>query len=274
MLSVIIPAHNEEDWIGPCLDHLLQEPAPDAGAEVVVVANGCTDRTVELTQTRAGQAKAQGGGFQVLDLPGLGKPGALNAGDRAASGDMRLYLDADVRIGPGVIAGLVRALSGSQPRYASARPRIAAARSGLTRHYARFWQQLPFAQSPAPGFGLFAVNATGRARWDEFPRLISDDTFVRLLFRPGERIEVKGSYEWPMVEGFSALVRVRRRQDAGVAEINRLYPDLIANEAKPRLTKGALIGMALRDPVGFATYVAVSLAVRAKPADGQWTRGR
>lgn len=274
VLSVIIPAHNEEDWIGACLDHLLHEPAPDTGAEVVVAANGCTDRTAELAQARAGQAEAQGWGFQVLDLPGLGKPAALNAGDRAASGDMRLYLDADVRIGPGVIAGLVRALSGPQPRYASARPRIAAAGSVVTRHYARFWQQLPFAQSPAPGFGLFAVNAAGRARWNEFPRLISDDTFVRLLFRPEERIEVQGSYEWPMVEGFGALVRVRRRQDAGVAEIARLHPDLIANEAKPRLTRGALIRLALRDPAGFATYVAVSLAVRAKPADGQWTRGR
>ncbi len=29
-------------------------------------------------------------------------------------------------------------------------------------------------------------------------------------------------YDWPMIEGFAPLVRVRRRQDAGVAEVARL----------------------------------------------------
>lgn len=274
MLSVIIPAHNEEDWIGPCLAALLADPAPAGGAEVVVVANGCVDATVARAAAFAECARQGGWGWTVLDLPGLGKPAALNAGDAAARGDMRLYLDADVVVDPGVPARLVVALDRPEPRYASARPRIARARSAVTRAYARFWRELPFAQSPAPGFGLFAVNAAGRARWGEYPKLISDDTFVRLLFRPEERIEVAGSYEWPMVEGFGALVRVRRRQDAGVTEIARLHPELILNEGKPRLGKGALLRMALRDPVGFGCYAAVSLAVRAKASDGQWARGR
>lgn len=144
----------------------------------------------------------------------------------------------------------------------------------MTRAYARFWQELPFAQSPAPGFGLFAVNAAGRARWGDYPKLISDDTFVRLLFRPEERVEVAGSYEWPMVEGLDALVRVRRRQDAGVQEIARLHPELIANEGKPGLSRGALLRMLARDPAGFAVYAAVSVAVRAKRQSAEWSRGR
>jgi glycosyltransferase involved in cell wall biosynthesis len=274
MLSIIIPAHNEEAWIAGCLEPLLAEPAPAGGGEVVVAANGCTDATVSLAQGFAAKARAGGWRFVVLDLPGLGKPAALNAGDAAATGDKRLYLDADVRVGPGVIGRIAAALDGAGARYVSARPQIARAASAVTRAYARFWQELPFAQSAAPGFGLFAVNAAGRARWGDYPKLISDDTFVRLLFRPEERIEVLGSYEWPMVEGFSALVRVRRRQDAGVAEIARLHPELIDNEGKPALSKGALLKMLLRDPAGFATYAAVSLAVRAKRQSGEWSRGR
>lgn len=274
MLSIIIPAHDEEAWIAGCLAPVLAEPAPAGGGEVIVVANGCTDATVSRAQALAPQAEKAGWGFTVLDLPGLGKPGALNAGDAAARGDMRLYLDADVRVGPGVIGRIVAALAVPQARYASARPRIARAGSAVTRAYARFWQELPFAQSPAPGFGLFAVNAAGRARWGDYPKLISDDTFVRLLFRPEERIEVEGSYEWPMVEGFGALVRVRRRQDAGVQEIARLHPALVANEGKPGLSRGALLRMLARDPVGFAVYAAVSLAVRARRQSGEWSRGR
>lgn len=274
VLSVIIPAHNEQDWIGGCLGSLLADPAPPGGGEVIVVANGCTDATVARAAEFADRARAGGWGWQILDLPGLGKPGALNAGDAAATGDMRLYLDADIRVEPGVIARIAAALATPEPRYASARPRIAPARSMVTRAYAAFWQELPFARSPAPGFGLFAVNAAGRARWGVYPQLISDDTFVRLLFRPEERIEVAGAYDWPMVEGFSALVRVRRRQDAGVQEIARLHPGLIANEGKPPPTPGALARLALRKPVGFVCYALVSLGVRARASSGEWSRGR
>lgn len=274
MLSVIIPASNEESFIGPCLRALLASDPVPGGAEVIVVANGCSDTTAQTARGFAAQAAAAGWGFTVLDLPQGGKPGALNAGDAAAMGDMRAYLDADVTVSRGLMAALAGALAGDAPRYASGTPRVCPAQSAVTRAYARFWTRLPFAQSPAPGFGLFAVNAAGRARWGGFPAIISDDTFVRLLFTPQERVGLSQTYDWPMVEGFSRLVRVRRRQDAGVAEIAALYPDLPAREGKARLTPAALAGMALRDPIGFATYAAVSLAVRSRRGTDVWTRGR
>lgn len=274
-LSVVIPANNEAGWIAGCLGALFAS-APVActgGAEVVVVANGCTDRTAAIAQGFATQAAEAGWDLQVLDLPAIGKPGALNAGDRAATGAMRMYLDADVRVSPELVPQLVAALSREVATYASGRPLVAPARSAVTRAYARFWQRLPFAQSPAPGFGLFAVNAAGRARWGEFPGIISDDTFVRLQFSPSERVECPATYDWPMIEGFRALVKVRRRQDAGVAEIARLHPGLLEREGKPGLGPGRLVAMALRDPLGFGTYAFVSVAVRLKRGSG-WARGR
>jgi hypothetical protein len=169
---------------------------------------------------------------------------------------------------------LVVALSQSGARYASGRPVIPPAQSAVTRAYARFWQKLPFAQSAAPGFGLFAVNAAGRARWGEFPGIISDDTFVRLQFTQAERVGCLATYSWPMIEGFAALARVRRRQDAGVAEVAQLYPAIMANEGKNALTPSMLLRLAARDPAGFAVYAAVSLMVRLRPASGGWDRGR
>ena len=77
-----------------------------------------------------------------------------------------------------------------------------------------------------------------------------------------------------MIEGFAALVRVRRRQDAGVAEIAHTCPDLLAHEAKARLGVGAVAGLAIRDPLGFAVYAAVSAAVRMGRGTGGWSRGR
>jgi len=273
LLSVIIPAANEEGYIAACLAAVFASHPVAGGAEVVVVANGCRDATADRARAMARAAQVAGWGFQVLDLPQGGKPAALNAGDRAAVGDCRIYLDADVTVSPNVMAELASALAVPVARYAGATPRIPPAHSALTRVYARFWQRLPFVQSVAPGFGLFAVNAAGRARWSDFPALISDDTFVRLQFAQDERVQVPSLYDWPMIEGFAALVRVRRRQDAGVAEIARLYPYLLANEGKARLTKVGLARLAVQDPLGFAAYAAVSLAVRFGKSGG-WVRGR
>lgn len=274
MLSVIIPASNEEGYIGACLTALFASlPVPD-GAEAIVVANGCRDRTVSVAQGHAAQAHAAGWGFRVIDRAQGGKPAALDAGDAVAKGDLRAYLDADVTVSPSLMAQLVQALAFPGAIYASGTAEIPPAISRITRAYARFWQRLPFARSVAPGYGLFAVNAAGRARWGQFPTIISDDTFVRLQFVPTERVQVAASYRWPMIEGFAALVRVRRRQDAGVAEIAARWPELLKREAKARLTMGDVLALALRDPLGFCTYAAVSLAVKARRGSAGWTRGR
>jgi glycosyltransferase involved in cell wall biosynthesis len=272
LLSIIIPASNEEGYIGACLTALLASDAVEA--EVIVVANGCRDATADVARGYAAAMAARGWGFAVLDLAQGSKPGALNAGDVVARGAMRAYVDADIIATPPLLAQLVAALAGDVPRYAGATPRVPRARSAITRAYARFWQTLPFAQSVAPGFGLFAVNAAGRARWGQFPAIIADDTFVRLQFIPEERVQVQASYDWPMIEGFWALTRVRRRQDAGMAEIAAAYPQILAREGKARMGAGGLMARAVRDPLGFVVYAAVSLAVRMQRGGAGFTRGR
>ncbi|SDD24212.1 glycosyltransferase [Ruegeria marina] len=277
-LSVIIPAHDEADWIGDCARALLaSDPLPEGWrGEAVVVANGCSDDTAARARALADLAAERGWGWTVLELAEGGKLGALNAGDAAAQGPLRAYLDADVRVDPDLMAALVRALDTDTPRYASGTPRLAPALSRITRAYGRFWQTLPFVTTGVPGFGLFAVNAAGRARWQDWPDIISDDTFVRLSFAPAERVRVAPGYDWPMVEGFANLVRVRRRQNAGVAEVAALYPQRLENDGTPRLGVSGLMVRLLRDPVGFAVYAGVSLAVKSPlfRARARWTRGR
>lgn len=275
-LSVILPASNEEAYLSACLTALLKSDPVPGGAEVIVVANGCRDRTADIARGFAETARASGWTLLVIELEKGDKIGALNAGDQAAQAELRAYLDADVIVSPSLMGDLARALSAaSGAAYASGTAIIPRAASPVTRAYARLWQRLPFARSEAPGYGLFAVNRAGRARWGAFPRIISDDTFVRLQFAPDERIGLPATYSWPMVEGWSRLVRVRRRQDAGVREIAARWPDLLRNEGKAALGAVGAARLALRDPVGFAIYAAVSVAVRMErgPAAG-WTRGR
>ncbi len=274
MLSVIIPASNEAGWIGRCLAALFASDPVPGGAEAIVVANGCHDDTADRARAMAAEAKAQGWQLSVIELAVGSKPGALNRGEAEARGEIRAYLDADVRVSPPLMAQLALSLQPLAPLYATGRPMLPRAASGITRAYARFWMRLPFYATPAPGFGLFAVNAAGRARWGAFPGIISDDTFVRLQFEPGERLECPGTYDWPMVEGFAALVRVRRRQDSGVAEIAALHPSLMTREAKPRVGRWRLAQLAVKDPAGFGVYALVTLAVRLLPGRRGWVRGR
>ncbi len=273
VLSVLIPANNEERYIGACLKALLSsDPVPGYTVDVIVIANGCNDDTVGVARRFREMAEGRGWRLRVLDLFEGSKIAALNAGDEKAIGRLRVYLDADVIVSPPLLAELAAALSGRGPRYATGTPEIAPAISLATRLYGRFWLRVPFMRDGAPGFGIYAVNAEGRSRWPEFPDIISDDTFVRLSFAPRERVQVRATYRWPLVEGFGNLVRVRRRQDQGVAQIRQRYPDLMQNDPKPRADLPALMRS---DPLGFAVYGTVALMVRLgglRP--GAWTRGR
>lgn len=275
-VSVILPACNESALIGACLKALLASdwPGDTPAPEVIVVANGCVDDTAARARGAIDGFAARGWRLRVIERAEGGKLAALNAGDAEALSGIRIYLDADVTVSKALLAQLYAALSRPGARYASGRLRITA-HGWAARAYARTWRQVPFMSDGVPGCGVFAVNAEGRARWPEFPDVISDDTFVRLSFTPEERASVPAYYEWPIAEGLAALVRVRRRQDAGVAQVGKLYPRLLGNDDKLPLSAIGKLRMALRDPIGFAVYSGVALLVRLTPqAHPEWSRSR
>jgi hypothetical protein len=83
-VSVIIPAHNEENYLEATLNALRQQKFP--GCEVVVVANGCTDNTADVARGLCDQ-------LVVLSQKSLGV--ARNLGARIAKGELLIFLDAD-----------------------------------------------------------------------------------------------------------------------------------------------------------------------------------
>ncbi|PIE14233.1 MAG: glycosyl transferase [Rhodobacterales bacterium] len=275
VLTVIIPAHNEAAQIDDCLQSVLGSQA-DFAVQIIVVANGCQDDTAAVAATYQAAAQQRGWELQVIDLAQGGKLGALNAGDRAARYGQRVYLDADVILSPALLGQIAQALASESPRYASGTLTIPRPASCVSRAYRAVYQKVPFMTHGVPGAGLFAMNAAGRGRWGEWPDIISDDTYARLMFAPAERILLSAPYDWPIVEGWANLVAVRRRQNAGVDEIRRLYPELLQNDDTPKLGLAGKLGLALAHPIGFAVYAGVALAVRlSRPKGrGDWRRGR
>jgi glycosyltransferase involved in cell wall biosynthesis len=279
MLSVIIPASNEAEYIEDCLQALLSQHWPTDGApgvEVIVAANACTDATVEISESYRNEFDRKGWDLVILDIAEGGKLNALNKAEDVARGRVCAYLDADVTLSDGVLYQLYVALNVPAARYASGTLRIAPSNNWVTRHYARIWIRLPFMKSDVPGAGLFAVNNAGRARWGEFPNIISDDGFVRLQFAPEERLIVPATYQWPLVEGFSNLARVRGRQDAGVRELEARFPEIMRNEGKQPMRPTDHLTLLMTAPVSYLVYVSVRLAAAFAFSKGgsAWVRGR
>ena len=69
---MIIPASNEEGYIRPCLAALYASACPDA--EVIVVANGCRDRTAGVARDTAADAAATGWELRVIERAEGAKP--------------------------------------------------------------------------------------------------------------------------------------------------------------------------------------------------------
>ena len=274
LISIIIPASNEESYLPGCMQSLLDSEPPEFDVEVVIVSNGSRDRTAEVARGFGPSFAVQGWSLSVLELEEGGKINALNAGDRAAKGELRVYMDADTMASPRLLAGLARALDRRGAAYASGCPVPPPARSLALRAYVRFWMRLPFMTDGVPGCGLLAVNAAGRARWGDWPAIIADDHFAKLSFAPHERHLVPETYVFPMAMNFSGLVRARRRQDCGVSEVASIFPNLVANEGKAPMGIKRVAALFLRDPLGFLVYVGVTLAVRSGRWDGTWSRSR
>ena len=115
-MTIVIPAHNEGRVIRRLLGQLINGADPGE-MDIIVVANGCTDDTAEV-------AASFGPAVRVLTLPSACKQKALTAGDRAAAGFPRIYLDADLELRADDVRALAAALS--QPGVPAAAPPPAA----------------------------------------------------------------------------------------------------------------------------------------------------
>jgi glycosyltransferase involved in cell wall biosynthesis len=88
--SIIIPANNEEQMIGLCLEHLSRMDFPSDSFEVIVADNGSKDRTVEIARSWSDRLT-----LSVVEKPGVPISAVRNAGAVTAQGQLLAFLDAD-----------------------------------------------------------------------------------------------------------------------------------------------------------------------------------
>ncbi|MBW3562899.1 MAG: glycosyltransferase [Actinobacteria bacterium] len=217
MTSVIVPAHDEERRIGACLSALLDD-ARAGELEVVVVCNGCTDRTAEI-------ARSFGQAVTVVETPIASKAHALVQGDRTATRYPRVYVDGDVVLDTAAVRALVGALGEPGILAVSPRPSYELDDVGwLVRSYHRIWQRLPGVRPGLVGSGVYGLSEEGRGRFGRFPDVLGDDLFVQELFEPAERIVVDGAVsKIDSARSVRELIRRKIRVFAGNREHAERY---------------------------------------------------
>jgi glycosyltransferase involved in cell wall biosynthesis len=241
MVSVVIAAHNEQNVLGGCLDALISQGV-DA-CDIVVSANGCTDRTAEVAASR---------GVVVIDRTTPGKAAALNAADAVAKGFPRIYLDADIVLPPGAIDAAVAHISGHARRPAAAPSRRVNTRERAwpVRGYYAINERLPVFRNSLFGRGMFVLSEEGRSRFGEFPELVADDLFVDSQFSDDEKQSIDGVevlVEVPYTTALliKRLVRVRR----GNAEVRAATSSgEVTGNARASSQSSWLRDVVLRDP--------------------------
>ncbi len=101
MVSIIIPARNEERSIGATIDAALRQDYPRF--EVLAVDDGSSDSTAAEIVARAEDPRLTAVSCPLLPDGWLGKPHALSQGASRAKGEWLLFMDADVRLAPSAL---------------------------------------------------------------------------------------------------------------------------------------------------------------------------
>jgi glycosyltransferase involved in cell wall biosynthesis len=257
MISVVIPAHNEEAVIGRCLPALLRG-ARDGELDVVVVCNGCSDRTAQV-------ARGFGASVSVIETPVASKVHALNLGDDAARSLPRFYIDADVVLPLEHLRQLAAALSDRQMLAVAPRFRMNLEHSSwFVRAFYAVNDLMPSSREGIGGSGVYGLSQQGRARFDLFPDLTADDGFVRLQFSPSQRVTVENCFSSVTApRTLWELIRIKTRSHYGNMELQAKFPQLWTSN-RGQSNGGALKRLARRPTCWgkLAVYLFVKSAAR------------
>lgn len=179
-----MPAHDEQRGIVANLASLLDGGLDPATLDVIVVCNGCTDRTADTVREAFSNVT-------VIELAEPSKVEAVRAGNAATDVFPRLHLDADVTLTGADLARLIEHLH--QPGVLAVAPRRIVPREGcspVVRWYYDVWERLPQVVDGLFGRGAFVLSRQGQARVDALPRALSDDLVMSDAFADAERMVV------------------------------------------------------------------------------------
>ena len=176
-VSVVIAAHNEERHIEAKLVSVLGQDYAAAELQVVVASDGSSDRTVALARG-LGDLRVQ-----VLDLPRLGKAGALNSAVQVCTGDLLVFTDADNQWSTDTLGLLLAPFADAQVGGTAGHMIIPDPGKGLSigdslyRHY-EAWVRKVENRTGCMVSADGALLALRRGLYQPIPKQVNDDFFI------------------------------------------------------------------------------------------------
>lgn len=113
-VSVIIPAYNQQQFIGRCLRSILHQTMSKHDYEVIVVNDASTDLTAYALTQFSNEIKV------LENKKNMGLPYSLNRGIQAAKGEFLIRLDSDDYVNEHYLLFLYETLIQNQPEYRAA----------------------------------------------------------------------------------------------------------------------------------------------------------
>lgn len=148
-VSILIPCHNAERWLGECVESVL--PHEGFTQEIIIVDDGSTDGSREVAE------RFRDRGVRLYAQPRTSPGAARNRGIAESRGAWIQFLDADDLLSPGKIARQLAVLYASPPR--------TVASCGWSRFYDDFTPQASYpvesttAQDYVPAWLFLRVQA-------------------------------------------------------------------------------------------------------------------
>lgn len=174
VVSVIVPAKNEAEYIDACLDSILAQNT-ELSYEIIVVDGDSSDETVEVAQSYP---------TTVIEGPGESIGHGRQLGAYQAVGDFYVFIDADTIIDQNYLDELYEYVTSNDLIAGSARCRMPSYRAKLMQGTInRLFPRLP--KTILPGFNFF-VRADAYHKAGGFPSVPNEDTqFSRQLAKQG-----------------------------------------------------------------------------------------
>jgi cellulose synthase/poly-beta-1,6-N-acetylglucosamine synthase-like glycosyltransferase len=133
-VTVIVPAHDEEEVIGARIENLLALDYPEERLEVLVVSDGSTDGTDEIVRAQGAREPR----VRLLAVPRGGKLAALNTAVGHSDREVVAFSDANSRWAPDTLRTLVRALADEDVAYVCGK--LVLARPDGTNREGAYWR--------------------------------------------------------------------------------------------------------------------------------------
>lgn len=224
-VSVVIPTHNRQLSVERALRALCAQSYPAASMDIIVVADGCTDRTAEVA---AGNWPLR---VRAIEQPPSGPAAARNRGADAATGDLLIFVDDDIEVSAQFVAEHVAGHDGARTVVIGYLPPELQERHDFLAIMLRAWWEMMFDRMREPGhrfaysdllsgnFSLSRALLSEVGGFDERLRCHEDYELGYRLIAAGAQMRFAAAAAGSHHEYTDLGRALRRKRDEGHADV-------------------------------------------------------